>query len=36
MEHENVVHAEEEVAEPRVATTVLESEGVVYGYVAAV
>lgn len=36
VEHENVVHAEEEVAEAGVAATVLECERVVDGYVAAI
>lgn len=36
VEHEDVVHAEKEVPEARVAAAVLQCEGVVYGYVAAV
>lgn len=36
VEHENLVHAEKKVAEAWVAATVLECEGVIYGYVAAV
>lgn len=36
VEHEHVIHAEEEIPEPRVAAAVLERKGVVYGDVAAV
>lgn len=36
MEHEDIVHAEEEVTEAWVAAPVLECEWVIYGYVATI
>lgn len=36
VEHEHVIDAEEEIPESRVATTIPERKGVVYGYVATV